>query len=54
MSKKKKKIAKLTDEQYNLYIAGLRNSETDNAAAPFFDSEGNLINPYQLEDDENS
>ena len=48
MSKKKNKIPRLTDEQYNLYIAGLRNNETANEAAPFFDDEGNLIVPEQF------
>lgn len=52
MSKKKNKIPRLTDEQYNLYIAGLRNNETGNEAAPFFDDEGNLIVPEQLTRDE--
>lgn len=52
MSKKKNKIPRLTDEQYNLYIAGLRNNETTNEAAPFFDDEGNLIVPEQFTSDD--
>lgn len=53
MSKKKNKIPRLTDEQYNLYIAGLRNNETSNEAAPYFDDEGNLIIPEQLAHEDN-
>ncbi len=48
---KKKKIKKLTDEQYLAYIAGLKND------AALFDSNGDLLVPENFsevkEEDEN-
>lgn len=41
----KKKIAKLTDEQYFAYIMGLKE------APAFFDADGKLIVPDAFEDD---
>ncbi len=41
MSKKKNNIPKLTDEQYNLYIAGLKNSDSSS----LYDADGNLVVP---------
>ncbi|MDE7300924.1 MAG: hypothetical protein K2N47_02015 [Clostridia bacterium] len=43
MSKNKKKIKKLTDEQYNQYIAGLK----ENTAA-LFSADGGMVVPDQF------
>lgn len=50
MGKKKNKIAKLTEEQYFAYIAGLKNE------AAIFDSNGDMLIPSQFKsgDDENN
>lgn len=42
MSKNKKKIKKLTDEQYNEYIAGLKNT------AALFSADGAMLVPDQF------
>ena len=42
MSKNKKKIKKLTDEQYNEYIAGLKNT------AALFSADGSMLVPDEL------
>ena len=39
MAKNKKKIRKLTDEQYNEYIAGLKNT------AALFSADGSMLVP---------
>lgn len=46
MSKNKKKIRKLTDEQYNEYIAGLKNT------AALFSPDGSMIVPDAFEKSE--
>ena len=46
MGKKKKKIPRLTEEQYTAYIMNIR----DNAAA--FDSKGQLVVPPVFQKDE--
>lgn len=43
MSKNKKKIRKLTDEQYNEYIAGLKDT------APLFSADGSMLVPDVFE-----
>lgn len=43
MSKNKKKIKKLTDEQYNQYIAGLKNN-----TAALFSADGGMLVPDEL------
>lgn len=43
MGKKKNKIAKLTEEQYYAYIAGLKDDGANGAA--LFDSNGDIIVP---------
>lgn len=44
MAKNKKKIRKLTDEQYNEYIAGLK----DNTAA-LFSADGRMLIPDEFD-----
>ena len=46
MSKSKKKIRKLTDEQYNEYIAGLKNT------AALFSADGSMLVPDELKKSE--
>lgn len=46
MSKNKKKIRKLTDEQYNEYIAGLRDT------AALFSADGSMLVPDVFETSE--
>ena len=49
MGKKKNKIAKLTEEQYYAYIAGLKND------AALFDANGDMLIPSPFNsDDENN
>ncbi|MDE6849833.1 MAG: hypothetical protein K2J54_00750 [Clostridia bacterium] len=43
MAKSKKKIRKLTDEQYNEYIAGLKNT------AALFSADGRMLVPDEFE-----
>ena len=45
MGKKKKRIAKLTEEQYFAYIAGLKND------AALFDSNGDILIPSEYASD---
>lgn len=45
MGKKKKRIAKLTEEQYFAYIAGLKND------AALFDANGNMLIPTEFKEE---
>lgn len=47
MSKGKKKIRKLTDEQYNLYIAALKNN------AGLYCADGETFDPKEIDKDKN-
>ncbi|MDE6667215.1 MAG: hypothetical protein K2K38_02565 [Clostridia bacterium] len=44
MGKKKHRIARLTEEQYYAYIAGLKDDDINSSAA-LFDSNGDMIVP---------
>ena len=48
MSKNKKKIKKLTDEQYNAYIASLKNP------AALFSADGKMLVPDEFKPEENN
>lgn len=48
MVKKKNKIAKITEEQYFAYIAGLKND-----GAALFDADGEMLIPREFTDDDN-
>lgn len=47
MVKKKNKIAKITEEQYLAYVAGLKNE-----GAALFDADGQMLIPREFTDDE--
>lgn len=47
MSKSKKKVRKLTDEQYNAYIAALK----DDAA--LYNADGSILVPEQIDEKQN-
>lgn len=51
MGKKKNKIARLTEEQYYAYIAGLKDDDLTSSAA-LFDSNGDMIvpSPFDIEE----
>jgi len=51
MGKKKNKIAKLTEEQYYAYIAGLREDGQNDAA--LFDANGDMVIPAPFKSDDN-
>ena len=48
MSKNKKKIRKLTDEQYNQYIAGLKDG------AALFSADGKMLIPDEFKPEKNN
>ena len=50
MGKKKNKIAKLTEEQYYAYIAGLKDDGVNDAA--LFDSNGDMLIPSPFDSKE--
>ena len=47
MSKSKKKVRKLTDEQYNEYIATLKD------AAALYNADGSILVPEQIDEKQN-